>query len=54
MTTNQQMQEQEPEAVDQETCDWRFISRQFVPNVDENLGGFQSHLNIDSRKLSQL
>ena len=28
-------------------CDWRFIWCQFVADVKENPGGFQSQLNID-------
>ena len=35
-------------------CDWRFIWCQFVADVKENPGGFQSQLNIDGLTLSQL
>ena len=35
-------------------CDWRFIWCQFVADVKENPGGFQSQLNIDGLTLAQL
>ena len=35
-------------------CDWRFIRCQFVADVKENPGGFQSQLNTDGLTLAQL
>ena len=35
-------------------CDWKFIWCQFVADVKENPGGFQSQLNLDCLMLAQL
>ena len=35
-------------------CDWRFLWCQFVVDLKENPGWFQSQLNIDGRMISQL